>query len=402
MPAGTLLDEAAAEAERIGMADGRETLAGFVPTLVAFAVSSLSLAGCETAPTQASATTTSSTTTASRGDYSCVVDRVVVDPDDKITVLEPGCPVTLEAQAFGPGGLFDVCAWDDAGGFGGECGFDPISVVDGSRFAIEYTPGHELGSEVRVAVALEPHSPDFVCTGDSDGATGYKTFARADVVSPDCVVRFRVIDEVDLGEVVLSVGYGASDCEVSGCGAGVACESPVSDWSPPWPTAVDEDERRELYLNAASAQGFSTPANVYRCDLQKHGGAADPSPDDFVVSVTSARSPPPLSKALTELPAIEVAVDCDLGPTTTITLPFEPASCGHPCSVETSPPSARDALYIVGAAVGSRACKTCICDVNRSGVVDATDALTVLARVVGLDALVRCVLCAEPIPLACP
>lgn len=383
------------------MADGRETLAGFGRALAAFAVSSLSLAGCEAAPTQAGVTTTiTSTTTTTWGDYSCVVDRVVVDPDDKITALEPGCAVVLEAQAFGPGGSFDVCAWDDAGGFGGACGWNPISVLDGERFTVEYTPGDELGSEVLVAVALEPHSPYFVCTGDAYGATGYKTFPRADGAR-DCVVTFRVTDEIDLGEIIFTVGYSASDCEVGGCGGGVACKSPVSDWSPAWPTASDWDERQELYLKAARTQGFSTPTNVYRCDLQKHGGAEDPSPGDFVVSVLSARSPPPLSKALTELPSIEVAVDCELGPTTTTTLPFEPASCGHPCSAETSPPTARDALYIAGAAVGARTCKTCICDVNRSGIVDATDALTVLARAVGFDALVRCVLCAEPIPLAC-
>jgi len=384
------------------MAGARERSAGFVVTLAAFVMSSLSIAGCETAPTQAGVTTTiTSTTTTTWGDYSCVVDRVVVDPDDKIAALEPGCPVTLEAQAFGPGGLFDVCAWDDAGGFGGECGWDPISVVAGSRFTVEYTPGDDFGSEVLVAVALDPHSPDFVCTGDSYGATGYKTFPRADVVPADCVVTFRVIDEIDLGEIIFTAGYAASDCEVPGCGGGVACESPVSDWSPAWPTASDWDERQELYLKAARTQGFSAPTNVYRCDLQKHGGAGDPSPEDFVVSVLSARSPPPLSKALRELPAIEVEIDCALGPTTTTTLPFEPASCGHPCSVETSPPSASDALYIVGAAVGSRSCKTCICDVNRSGIVDATDALTVLAEAVGLGPYVRCVLCAEPIPLAC-
>lgn len=365
--------------------------------LAVLAMSSLSVAGCDTAATQASVTTTSTTFS----DYSCVVDRVVVDPDDKITALEPGCPVTLEAAAFGPGGSFDVCAWDDAGGFGGACGWDPVSVVDGSRFSVEYTAGDVLGSEVLVAVALEPHSPSFVCTGASYGATGYKTFPRADGAR-DCVVTFRVADEIDLGEVRFNVGYAASDCEVGGCGGGVACESPVTDWSPPWGgSASDSDETRELSLRATNTQGFSTPANVYRCDLHKHGGADDPSPDDFVVSVLSARSPPPLSKVLIELPAIEVAVDCDLGPTTTTTLPFERASCGHPCSVETSPPSAIDALYIVSAAVGARTCKTCICDVNRSGTVDATDALTVLAEAVGLDALVRCVLCAEPIPLAC-
>ena len=383
------------------MGDGRETLAGYRLALTAFAMSLLSLAGFETSSPRASASPSSSTTTTTTtlADRTCVIDRLVVDPDDKIAALEPGCPVTLEAQAFGPGGSFDVCVWDDAGGFGGACEWDPVPVADGNRLAVEYTPGDELGSEVLVTVSLEP---GYWCTGESYGATGQKTFPRADVVPPDCVVTFRVADEIDLGEIIFTVGYAPSDCEVGGCGTAVACESPVSDRSLAWPAASDSAESQTLYLKAGRTEGFSTPANVYHCDLQKHGGADDPAPGDFVVSVLSARSPPPLSKALTELPAIAVAVDCDLGPTTTTTLPFEPASCGRPCSVETSPLSARDALYIVGAAVGTRTCKTCICDVNRSGRVDATDALTVLARAVGLNALVRCVHCAEPIPLACP
>lgn len=388
------------------MAGGRETSAGFGRALVAFVMLLVSVTGFETPSTRAAATSTTpagmptstTTTTTTLADWTCAVDLVVVDPDNKITVLEPGCPVTLEAEAFGPGGSFDVCVWDDAGGFGGACEWDPIPVVDGSRLAVEYTPGDELGSEVLVTLSLEP---GYWCAGESYGATGQKTFPRAEVVPPDCVVTFRVVDEIDLGEVIFTAGYAASDCEVPGCGGGAACESPVSDWTPAWPLASDRDESHELFLKAARTQGFSSPTNVYRCDLHKRAGADDPSPEDFVVSVVSARTPPPLSKALTELPAIEVAVDCDLGPTTTTTLPFEPASCGHPCTVETSPPSASDALYIVSAAVGARTCKTCICDVNRSGTVDATDALTVLAEAVGLGHYVRCVLCAEPIPLAC-
>lgn len=386
------------------MAASREKFAGIGPALAAFTMSLLSVASFETAAARAADTSTapasitSSTTTTTLFDWTCVVDRVVVDPDDKITVLEPGCPVTLEAEAFGPGGSFDVCVWDDAGGFGGACAGDPIPVVDGSRIAVEYMPGDELGSEVLVTVSLEP---GYWCAGESYGATGQKTFPRAEVVPPDCVVTFRVVDEIDLGQIIFTVGYAPSGCEVGGCGTAVACESPVSDRSDSWPVASDWADSQTLYLKAGRTEGFSNPTNVYRCDLHKHGGADDPSPDDFVVSVVSARTPPPLSKALTELPAIEVAVDCDLGPTTTTTLPFEPASCGRPCSVETSPPSASDALYIASAAVGARTCKTCICDVNRSGVVNATDALAVLARAVGLDAPVRCVLCAEPIPSAC-
>jgi hypothetical protein len=64
--------------------------------------------------------------------------------------------------------------------------------------------------------------------------------------------------------------------------------------------------------------------------------------------------------------------------------------CGHPASTGARP-SATDALAILSAAVGIRACELCVCDVNASGAIVASDALLTLRSAVG-----------EPLELVCP
>ncbi|MBC8291850.1 MAG: hypothetical protein H8E45_01645 [Proteobacteria bacterium] len=56
--------------------------------------------------------------------------------------------------------------------------------------------------------------------------------------------------------------------------------------------------------------------------------------------------------------------------------------CGTPQSAASNP-TAADALYTLQAAVGSRLCAACECDVDSSGAVMASDALAVLRRAVG-------------------
>lgn len=64
--------------------------------------------------------------------------------------------------------------------------------------------------------------------------------------------------------------------------------------------------------------------------------------------------------------------------------------CAHPLS-STALPTATDALAILRAAVGSRDCSPCVCDVNASGNIVASDALLALRAAVG-----------ESIELICP
>lgn len=63
--------------------------------------------------------------------------------------------------------------------------------------------------------------------------------------------------------------------------------------------------------------------------------------------------------------------------------------CGQPLSVDA--PTARDALYVLQASVETVSCNRCICDLNNSGSVTATDALLDLNIAVGI-----------PIPENCP
>lgn len=79
--------------------------------------------------------------------------------------------------------------------------------------------------------------------------------------------------------------------------------------------------------------------------------------------------------------------------TTSTTVP--PASgCGDPVALTAGASTlvtASDALFILNVAIGAGSCLDCVCDVDGSGSVAATDALAVLQRAVG-----------QPVPFACP
>jgi len=64
--------------------------------------------------------------------------------------------------------------------------------------------------------------------------------------------------------------------------------------------------------------------------------------------------------------------------------------CGLPTSSGTTP-TATDSRYVLLAAIGARFCEPCICDVDASGEISATDSLTVLTVASGIS-----------IPLSCP
>jgi hypothetical protein len=58
--------------------------------------------------------------------------------------------------------------------------------------------------------------------------------------------------------------------------------------------------------------------------------------------------------------------------------------------------SASDALFVLQAAVGSRSCAACLCDVNDSGTQTAADALIVLRDALGAEAALSCPACEQP------
>jgi hypothetical protein len=51
---------------------------------------------------------------------------------------------------------------------------------------------------------------------------------------------------------------------------------------------------------------------------------------------------------------------------------------------------ATDSLFVLNAAVGILQCELCVCDVDSSGAVVATDALRILAKAAGLDEVIDC------------
>ena len=62
--------------------------------------------------------------------------------------------------------------------------------------------------------------------------------------------------------------------------------------------------------------------------------------------------------------------------------PAEEAYCGRPATRGLAP-VASDALFVLSAATGDRSCKLCVCDVDQSGAVRASDALLILRWAVG-------------------
>jgi len=84
--------------------------------------------------------------------------------------------------------------------------------------------------------------------------------------------------------------------------------------------------------------------------------------------------------------------------TQTTTTTLAPSVCGDPVgdagvSSGAALVTASDALFVLSAAVGTRSCLLCVCDVNSSGRVTATDALTLLRAAVGLSGTLICPPC---------
>ncbi len=71
--------------------------------------------------------------------------------------------------------------------------------------------------------------------------------------------------------------------------------------------------------------------------------------------------------------------------------------CGQPISTGASP-VATDALFLLGAAVGTQTCDLCVCDVNDDAAITATDALIDLNAAVGQAVSLDCSSCAIECP----
>lgn len=84
----------------------------------------------------------------------------------------------------------------------------------------------------------------------------------------------------------------------------------------------------------------------------------------------------------------------------TTTAQAQIATCGQPIALGDSP-TAADALYILRTAVGLETCNRCVCDVNDSGQITATDAQLDLQSAVGILTVDDCPAC-DPTGAECP
>jgi hypothetical protein len=154
-----------------------------------------------------------------------------------------------------------------------------------------------------------------------------------------------------------------------------------------------------LSQSGASVVGLGTDAFVItwndyqypnlRIKGQKYSVAGSPGTTLFVPTTTTTTTTTTSTTSTT------------LVPTTTTTTTTIPAGvCGDPIEPGASATryrpatvTASDALFVLQAATGLRACADCVCDVNSSGGVTATDALAVLRAAVGQAVELICPAC---------
>lgn len=94
---------------------------------------------------------------------------------------------------------------------------------------------------------------------------------------------------------------------------------------------------------------------------------------------------------------------------TATTATTDSTACGRPTAADSDETPAGDdvatsvidALMVLQAAIGTRACEPCICDVDSSADIASSDALLVLRRAVGADVELSCPLCEAQIQALC-
>lgn len=158
-------------------------------------------------------------------------------------------------------------------------------------------------------------------------------------------------------------------------------------------------------VQSVETEYLDGPTNFAECGYARPGSAPDVS--DFEVTTTLALDTN--GDPLSSLPRVFISdITCSGGGTTTTTsIPVETTtttlasggSCGDPVGpllVSGSVPAlvnATDALFALRAAVGLETCEICVCDVDASGSVAASDALALLLVAVGQPGDLECPPC---------
>ncbi len=245
-----------------------------------------------------------------------------------------------------------------------------------------------------------------------DGPVGSTTTTSTLPPTNPCVVTFRLTSSVRLTNIDFDVDYSFADGEFDGEFQHVFCRASFGGGL----FAVrDFENPRKLTVARARIDKFQGPVDLMACRFSFFDTA--PEVSDFSVTVTNAARLEgldtidiiPLPTARTE------SVECPgvYPPVTTTTLPsttttttvststttFFPSStttlpmsgnCATPISGGDKP-TASDALFVLQAGVGLKACALCLCDADGNGDVVASDALVALRASVN-----------QPVDLACP
>ena len=173
----------------------------------------------------------------------------------------------------------------------------------------------------------------------------------------------------------------------------------------------DDPPRRFLTGIVIRVSPFDGPLDLVACRWLS--GQAPPTAGDFFITVTDAGRPadddPLETVTLNPLPKVVVSsIECPgtlpggLTTTTTTsttlfgtstTLVLGEGVCGFPTGDLGDRPSTTDALFTLNAAVQLRSCDVCVCDVDGSGKVEASDALQILRVAVELSDELDCPVC---------
>jgi hypothetical protein len=239
----------------------------------------------------------------------------------------------------------------------------------------------------------------------------------------DCTIRFRLDTNVTLAGMTLQVDYSEAGGEwpVVDFIYGSACE-PLGDYMTIG-TADDFSKTLGLIHQTSGPTLLDGPTDFTDCAYRRVGSA--PSASDFAITVTGGYLPGGIPA--NPVPTVSISdIDCGGGEPTTTSSTFPPTTvstttsstfppttvstttttlapvgaCGDPVDPPTfigefpAVVNATDALFTLRTAVSLESCSLCVCDLDDSGSVTASDALALLLLAVGQPGSLDCPPCA--------
>lgn len=232
-----------------------------------------------------------------------------------------------------------------------------------------------------------------------------------------CVVWFRLTSAVEVSNLDFVVNYGPADGSFLGEGADVECARAVGGNGLVAFRDRDIDGVREFKGSVIRLNNFNGPVDLAACrwifnddppqvtdfsTIVTNAARRDGESGDFIdlrplpgVRVDRVECPGMLPNGLTTTTTTTTTgVSTSSTLSTSTTLPTGSGDCGVPSS-EGPDPKASDALFALQVAVGLRDCALCVCDVDNSGQVAASDALEILRAAVGSGEPLNCPDCSQ-------